>query len=116
VHDEHGVDEERLAYLADLKSQRRGRVEEYAKEFGADFFPDARPWQVKADLALPCATQNEISQAEARTMIDDGIKAVSEGANMPTEQEGIHDFVKAAFSLPPAKPPTPVAWQYPDWR
>jgi hypothetical protein len=49
-------------------------------------------------------------------MIDEGIKAVSEGANMPTEQEGIHDFVKAAFSLPPAKPPTPVAWQYPDWR
>jgi glutamate dehydrogenase (NADP+) len=78
-------------------------VEEYAKELGAKFYPDARPWQISADLALPCATQNEISQAEARTLIANGIKAVSEGANMPTEQEGIHDFVKARVLFAPSK-------------
>jgi glutamate dehydrogenase (NADP+) len=103
VYDEHGVDDERLEFLIDLKTKRRGRVEEYAKEFGAEFHADGKPWKVKADLALPCATQNEISQAEARIMIDNGIQAVAEGANMPTEQNGIHDFVDARVLFAPSK-------------
>ncbi len=103
VYDPNGVDEERLAWLVDLKTNRRGRVEEYAKEFGVDFYPGERPWQLKADLALPCATQNEISQDEVRTMIANGIRAVSEGANMPTVQEGIHDFVNAKVLFAPSK-------------
>ena len=103
VYDPNGVDEERLAWLVDLKTNRRGRVEEYAQEFGVEFHPGERPWQLKADLALPCATQNEISQDEVRTMIANGICAVSEGANMPTVQEGIHDFVKAKVLFAPSK-------------
>jgi len=103
VHDPHGVDAERLAYLVDLKTKRRGRVEEYAREFDVDYHEGERPWKVKADLALPCATQNEISEADAETMIDNGIQAISEGANMPTEQDGIHHFVDAKVLFAPSK-------------
>lgn len=103
IYDPHGIDEERLAYLMELKNVRRGRIEEYAKEFGAEFYPGERPWRVAADAALPCATQNEISTAEAQTMIGNGIKAVSEGANMPTEQEGIHEFTNAKVLFAPSK-------------
>ncbi len=103
VYDEHGIDEERLAFLVDLKNNRRGRISAYADQFGAEFFEGQRPWSVPADIALPCATQNEISQEEARTLIANGCKAVSEGANMPTAQEGIHDFVKAKVLFAPSK-------------
>ncbi|MCR9262066.1 MAG: NADP-specific glutamate dehydrogenase [Pseudomonadaceae bacterium] len=103
VHDPHGIDEERLAFLMHLKNVRRGRIEEYAEEFNVDFYEGKRPWQVQADVALPCATQNEISQKEAQTLIKNGIKAVSEGANMPTEQDGIHDFINAKVLFAPSK-------------
>ena len=103
IHDPHGIDDERLAYLMDLKNVRRGRIEEYAKEFGCEFFAGERPWGVPADVALPCATQNEISTAEAKILIANGCGAVSEGANMPTEQEGIHEFVKAKSLFAPSK-------------
>ena len=103
VYDEHGIDEERLAFLVDLKKNRRGRISTYADQFAAEFFEGQRPWSVPADIALPCATQNEISQEEARTLIANGCKAVSEGANMPTAQEGIHDFVKAKVLFAPSK-------------
>lgn len=103
IYDAHGIDAERLNYLMDLKTVRRGRIEEYAKEFGAEFYPGERPWRVAADVALPCATQNEISLADAQTMIANGVKAISEGANMPTEQEGIHAFVKAKVLFAPSK-------------
>ena len=82
---------------------RRGSIEEYAKEFGVEFYPGERPWQIAADVALPCATQNEISTAEAQTMIGNGVMAVSEGANMPTEQDGIHAFVDAKVLFAPSK-------------
>ncbi|XOV82211.1 MAG: NADP-specific glutamate dehydrogenase [bacterium] len=103
VHDPDGITAERLAFLMELKNVRRGRIEEYAKEFGVDFHAGKRPWQIAADVALPCATQNEISQREAQTLIKNGIMAVSEGANMPTEQEGIHDFVNAKVLFAPSK-------------
>ena len=103
IHDPQGINEERLAYLMELKNVRRGRIEEYAREFGVEFHANQRPWQLAADVALPCATQNEISQAEARTLIRNGIMAISEGANMPTEQNGIHDFVDARVLFAPSK-------------
>ena len=103
IHDPDGITEDRLAFLMELKNKRRGRIEEYAEEFGVEFFPEERPWHVKADVALPCATQNEISEKEAETMIGNGIMAVSEGANMPTEQEGIHKFTDASVLFAPSK-------------
>jgi glutamate dehydrogenase (NADP+) len=103
IYDKHGIDDERLAFLIDLKTKRRGRIEEYAKEYGATFHAGERPWGVQADIALPCATQNEISQAEAQTLIANGCIAVSEGANMPTEQSGIHDFTAAKILFAPSK-------------
>ncbi len=103
VHDPHGVDDERLAYLMDLKNRKRGRVDEYAREFGVEFYEGKRPWDVPADLALPCATQNEISEDNARKLIENGIEAVSEGANMPTEQNGIHHFTAAKILFAPSK-------------
>ena len=103
IHDPHGIDDDRLAYLMELKNVRRGRIEEYANEFGVEFVAGERPWSVKADVALPCATQNEISQADARTLIANGCIAISEGANMPTEQSGIHDFIEAKTLFAPSK-------------
>lgn len=103
IYDPHGIDDERLAFLMELKNVRRGRIEAYAKEFGAQFYAGERPWRVAADVALPCATQNEISLEEVRIMIANGVGAVSEGANMPTEQAGIHEFVAAKVLFAPSK-------------
>jgi len=103
VHDPDGIDPEKLAWIKALKNVRRGRVDEYAKEFGAEFHAGQRPWGVPCDLAFPCATQNEISRTEARTLIANGCKGVSEGANMPTEQEGVKDFIDAKLLFAPSK-------------
>ncbi len=103
IHDKDGIDAEKLAYVVDLKVKRRGRIEEYAKKFGAEFHAGKRPWGVPCDLAFPCATQNEISRKEAQTLIENGCKGVSEGANMPTEQHGIEDFTAAKLMFAPSK-------------
>ncbi len=103
IYDPDGIDDERLAYLMDLKTNRRGKIEEYAREFGVEFHAGQRPWIVAADLALPSATQNEISQDDARTLIKNGVVAVSEGANMPTVQEGVQDFTEARVLFAPSK-------------
>jgi glutamate dehydrogenase (NADP+) len=103
VHDKDGIDAEKLAWIAELKGKRRGRIEEYAKAFGAAFHAGHRPWSVPCDLAFPCATQNEISRAEARTLIENGCLGVSEGSNMPTEQKGIEDFTAARLLFAPSK-------------
>ena len=103
VHDPKGISGDRLAYMMDLKNNRRGRIEEYAKEFGVQFFPGKRPWGVEGQLVFPCATQNEISVEEAQTLIKNGCIAVSEGANMPTDQAGIHAFTEAKVLFAPSK-------------
>jgi len=103
VHDPEGIGGERLAWLKALKNERRGRIDAYAKEFGATFHAGRRPWGVNAELAFPCATQNEITAEDARTMIANGIRAVSEGANMPTAQEAIHVFRDAHVLFGPGK-------------
>ncbi|MCL4127883.1 UNVERIFIED_CONTAM: hypothetical protein GTU68_000343 [Idotea baltica] len=104
IFDADGIDAAKLAYLKDLKEVRRGRISQYVKEYPkATFHEDERPWSVPCDIAFPCATQNEISFEEAETLIANGVKAVSEGANMPTELNGVHAFLKAKVLFGPAK-------------
>jgi glutamate dehydrogenase (NADP+) len=103
IYDRDGIDKDKLSFIVDLKTRRRHSLENYAKEYKAEFHPGKRPWQVPCDLAFPCATQNEISREEAQTLIGNGCIGVSEGANMPTEQEGIKDFVKAKVLFAPSK-------------
>jgi len=104
IHDPDGLTQEKIDWVKEHKTHRRGRIEDYVKEFkNASFHGGQRPWIVEADLALPCATQNEISTDEANLMIKNGIKAVSEGANMPTEQNGIHAFLAAKVLFGPSK-------------
>ncbi|GET90245.1 glutamate dehydrogenase, putative [Leishmania tarentolae] len=103
IHDENGFDKAKLAQLMKLKNERRGTLEEYAKEMGVTYVPGKRPWCVKADIALPCATQNEIEAADAETMVASGIKLVAEGANMPTTQEATEIFWKAGVMFAPGK-------------
>jgi len=102
IYDPEGIDADKLEFVKDLKNERRGRLTEYATEFGVEHH-EGRPWGVTADLAFPCATQNELSTAEAKTLIANGLKGVSEGANMPTEQEGIHAFTSAKVLFAPSK-------------
>jgi glutamate dehydrogenase (NADP+) len=104
VHDPLGIDADKLAFIKDLKEVRRGRISEYAERFdGAEFHADQRPWGVPVDIALPCATQNEINGDDAKILIDNGVKAVCEGANMPTELPGVHAFLKAGILYAPGK-------------
>ncbi len=104
VHDPDGIDAEKLAFIKNLKEVHRGRISEYAKQFsGARFFADQRPWSVACDVAFPCATQNEISLDDAKTLIGNGVRAVAEGANMPTELAGVHAFLDAKVLFGPAK-------------
>tara|TARA_B100001123_G_scaffold442768_1_gene587148 strand:- start:2644 stop:3996 length:1353 start_codon:yes stop_codon:yes gene_type:complete len=103
IHDPAGIDSDKLAYIVDLKTNRRGRIEQYASEFGVDFYEGQRPWGVPGDVAFPCATQNEISTEDATTLIKNGCQGVSEGANMPTEQDGIHAFLGAKLLFAPSK-------------
>jgi glutamate dehydrogenase (NADP+) len=103
IHDPDGIDEEKLAFVKELKNVRRGRISEYTDEFGGTFHEGKRPWQVPADLALPCATQNELSGDEARLLVKNGCIGVSEGANMPTELDGVHVFKEARILYGPGK-------------
>jgi glutamate dehydrogenase (NADP+) len=103
VHDPEGIDEEKLAYLIDLKQVRRGRISEFADEFSSASFHEGRPWHVPCEIALPCATQNEINEEEARTLLKNGCIGVSEGANMPTELAAIEAFQHAGILYAPSK-------------
>jgi len=104
IHDPAGIDEEKLEFIKDLKEVRRGRISEVADKFnGVSFHEGQRPWSVPCDVALPCATQNELSPEEANMLLANGVQAVSEGANMPTELEGVHAFTKANILFGPAK-------------
>jgi glutamate dehydrogenase (NADP+) len=105
VHDPDGITQEKIDWVKAHKTKRRGRISDYVKEFtGATFHGDgARPWGVECDVALPCATQNELNGAEAATLIKNGCIAVSEGANMPTDLDGVHVFKKAGILYAPGK-------------
>ncbi len=104
VHDAAGIDAEKLAYVVNLKTIKRGRISEYAEAFpGVVFYPGQRPWDVPCDLALPCATQNEISIENARSLLNNGCVAVSEGANMPTELDALELFQEEKILFAPSK-------------
>ena len=103
IYDKNGIDDEKLAWVMDLKNNRRGRIHEYADKFGAEYLEGKRPWEIKCDIALPCATQNEINASDAKSLIDNGCKAVSEGANMPSDTEAVNHFVKSKILFGPGK-------------
>ena len=104
IVDEDGIDAEKLAWVMDLKNVRRGRIKEYADKFPrAKFVAGARPWGVKCDLAFPSATQNEIDESDAKTLVANGCFCISEGANMPTTPEGVDVFLAAKALYGPGK-------------
>lgn len=103
IHDPDGINGDKLEYIKELKNVKRGRISEYAKEHGVKYYKGKRPWAVPCELAFPCATQNEINGEEAETLVKNGCIAVSEGANMPTEQSGIDVFQKAKIMFAPSK-------------
>ncbi|MFK8021393.1 MAG: NADP-specific glutamate dehydrogenase [Pseudomonadales bacterium] len=103
IYDEAGIDAEKLAYVIELKTKRRGRISEYAEKYGCKFVAGERPWSVPCDLAFPCATQNEINEQDAKTLIKNGCTGVSEGANMPSEQDAIEVFQSAKILFAPSK-------------
>ena len=104
IYDEAGIDAEKLAYVMELKNVKRGRISEYTSKYpSAKFVADARPWEVKCDVALPCATQNELNGDEAKLLVANGVKCVAEGANMPTTPEGIEVFHEAKILFSPGK-------------
>ncbi|MCR9174221.1 MAG: NADP-specific glutamate dehydrogenase [bacterium] len=103
VYAKNGFHSEHLSYLMDLKNVRRGRVQELADEFGFEFHAGERPWSQKVDVALPCATQNELNGDEAKMLVDNGVIAVAEGANMPCTPEAIEAFQSAGVLFSPGK-------------
>jgi len=103
IHEPSGIDTERLEFIKDLKTNRRGSLQEYAEEFGVEFHAGKRPWSVPGNLALPCATQNELDDDDAKSLIKNGCIAVAEGANMPTTQRSVDTFQEADILYAPGK-------------
>jgi glutamate dehydrogenase (NADP+) len=104
IFDPDGIDRAKLDYIMELKNVERGRIKEYVEEYPtAKYYEGKRPWFEKADIALPCATQNEINAEEAQALVDNGIIAVAEGANMPTLPDAIKIFQNAKILYSPGK-------------
>lgn len=104
IHDKDGIDKRKLAFVMDLKNNKRGRISEYAKKYkSATFHKGKIPWEVKCDIALPCATQNELGGKDARLLVKNGCICVVEGANMPSTPEAIHVFHKSKILFAPGK-------------
>jgi glutamate dehydrogenase/leucine dehydrogenase len=103
VHDPSGIDEEKLEYVKYLKNVKRARIQEYAETYGCEYYPSRRPWAVPCDIAFPSATENEIDKADAQALVENGLVAVAEGANMPTTPAGIEVFQRAKVLFGPGK-------------
>jgi len=103
IYDANGIDAEKLTFIMELKNVRRGRIKEYAEKFGCEFHEGERPWGVKCNIALPCATQNELNEEEAKTLVANGCICVSEGANMPSTPQAIEVFHNAKILFSPGK-------------
>jgi glutamate dehydrogenase (NADP+) len=104
IVDSSGIDAEKLAHVMEIKNVKRGRISDYIKKYpSAKFVEGKTPWGEKCDIALPCATQNELNQEDARTLITNGCMCVSEGANMPSTNEAIKEFHKAKILFAPGK-------------
>lgn len=104
IHDPNGIDAKKLAWIMNLKNNRRGRIMEYASEFdGVSFHENEKPWSIKVDVALPCATQNELNEEQAKQLVENGCMAVAEGANMPCTPEAIALFQSRRVLFSPGK-------------
>jgi glutamate dehydrogenase (NADP+) len=103
IYDPKGIDAEKLNFIMDLKNIKRGRIKEYAEKYGVEYFDGKRPWGIKCDVAMPNATQNEINEEEAKTLVKNGCVCVSEGANMPSTIEAVNVFLNAGILYGPGK-------------
>ncbi|MGB0880228.1 MAG: NADP-specific glutamate dehydrogenase [Polaribacter sp.] len=104
IYDKDGIDTEKLEHIMYIKNKKRGRISEYVEKYpSTKFVKGGRPWSIKCDIALPCATQNELNKDEAKQLIENGCMCVSEGANMPSTPEAIHEFQKAKILFAPGK-------------
>ena len=104
IHDPAGINKDKLKYVMQLKNEQRGRISEYEKKYPkAKFFPKDKPWKVACDIAIPCATENELSQSDAKILIKNGVIAVAEGANMPCTPEAIKAFQNSKVLYAPGK-------------
>jgi len=103
IYDSVGIDKEKLDFIMRLKKIKRGRIKEYAEKYSCEYWEGRRPWSVKCDVALPCATQNEINAEDARTLVKNGCICVAEGANMPSEPGAIDIFEKQKILYGPGK-------------
>lgn len=104
IHDPAGIDAEKLAFVMDLKNVKRGRIHEYVEKYpSASFYKGKTPWGIPCDIALPCATQNELNAADAKLLIDNNCICVGEGANMPTTADAVHLFLKHQVLFAPGK-------------
>lgn len=104
IVDNDGIDSEKLAFIMELKNEKRGRISEYVDQYpNAKYYDGKRPWGEKCDIALPCATQNELNEDEAKTLVENGCFCVGEGANMPTTPEAVEVFQKAKILFSPGK-------------
>jgi len=102
IFDKDGIDSDKLAFIMNLKNVKRGRIKEYADHYGCEFH-EGKPWGIKCDIALPCATQNELNKTEAETLVNNGCICVSEGANMPSTPDAIEVFLNAKILFAPGK-------------
>jgi glutamate dehydrogenase/leucine dehydrogenase len=103
IYDKDGITREKLAWVMDLKNVRRGRIKEYADEFGAEFHEGKTPWHIPCQVALPCATQNELDGSDARTLVKNGCICVAEGANMPSTNDAIDIYLESKICFGPGK-------------
>jgi glutamate dehydrogenase (NADP+) len=103
IYDKNGIDEEKLAYVMELKNVRRGRIKEYAKKYKCEYHEGLGVWNIPVDVALPCATQNELDGKDAKTLLDNGCYVVSEGANMPSTPEAVELFIEKKILFGPGK-------------
>ena len=102
IHDPEGIDSEKLAFIMELKNVKRGRIKEYADHYGCEF-REGRPWEISCDIALPCATQNELNESDANNLVSNGCICVSEGANMPSTPKAVEVFLSSKILFAPGK-------------
>jgi glutamate dehydrogenase (NADP+) len=103
IYDKDGIDKKELDFVMELKNRQRGRIKECLKKFNCKYFEGKKPWEVKCDIAFPSATQNEIDQADAKTLVKNGCIAIGEGSNMPSTPEAVEVFQKAKILYAPCK-------------
>ena len=103
IYDKDGITPEKLAWVMDLKNNKRGRIKEYAEEFNVEYLEEKRPWELPCDIALPCATQNEIDGEDAKALMANGCKVIAEGANMPSNPDAVAVFQGSDILFGPGK-------------